>query len=487
MLMENKGEATVKEEKKLGLPSALAAGIGLIVATSCLVSLSQGIGIGGRGFIIAMAIACGLNILVALSFAEMNSLMPISGGLGQYTMAAMGPFVAMIAVIGGYLFTNIFAASSEAAMIGIVISSTVLPNVNPLVITMIVLSGLFLVNYFGIRSYARIQIVVTSFMIGSLVLLAGIGFFKVGTGEVITQTTTAFNPMGLEIVTLTALAFWLFVGAEFVTPLTKDIKNPEKNIPRGMILSLLILMVVQALMVYGISNYVPFNVLASSNQPHMKFAANMLGSLGTNWMMVISIGAVISTLNTVLASIPRMLMGLAYGGMLPKIFAKRNKHGVPFISLLLVFGSISTVLISGITTAEDLIKFILTGAVFWMVAYIIAHLNVLILRRKYPDKEPAFRIRLFGLPQIVGIIGMVYMIMNIIDDPVMKWEIYRTALTLFAGLIVYSAFWIKKVMKKGLFETITIEEVIANEADSLDENIDLESEAYGGQVEKKLA
>jgi len=82
MLAENNGEVARSGEKKLGLPSALAAGIGLIVATSCLVSLSQGIGIGGKGFIIAMAIACGLNILVALSFAEMNSLMPISGGLG---------------------------------------------------------------------------------------------------------------------------------------------------------------------------------------------------------------------------------------------------------------------------------------------------------------------------------------------------------------------------------------------------------------------
>ncbi|MFW5988102.1 MAG: APC family permease [bacterium] len=477
----------MNEEKKLGLPSALAAGIGLIVATSVLVSLSQGIGIGGKGFIIAMAIAFGLNILVALSFAEMNSLMPISGGLGQYTMAAMGPFVAMIAVIGGYLFTNIFAASSEAAMIGIVISSTILPNISPLKITMVFLFGLFLINYFGIRSYARIQIVVTGFMIGSLTLLAIIGFFKGGSGEVVTQTTTAFNPMGLEIVTLTALAFWLFVGAEFVTTLTKEIKNPEKNIPRGMILSLLILMVVQTLMVYGISNYVPFDILASSKEPHMEFGTNMLGNIGTNWMMLISIGAVISTLNTVLASIPRMLMGLADGGMLPAVFAKKNKHGVPFVSLFLVFGSISAVLISGITTADDLIRFILTGALFWMVAYIIAHLNVLILRKKYPEKKSVFRIKLFGLPQIVGILGMIYMIMNIIDDPVMKGQIYRTALTLFAVLIVYSVVWIKKVMKKDLFETITIEQVIENEVNSYNDNNGLETEVYDNKGEKKLA
>ncbi|MFW5686909.1 MAG: hypothetical protein ACOCXL_01835 [Halanaerobium sp.] len=94
--------------------------------------------------------------------------------------------------------------------------------------------------------------------------------------------------MGLEIVTLTSLAFWLFVGAEFVTTLTKEIENPEKNIPRGMILSLLILIFVQELMVYGISNYVPFDILAFSNQPHMEFGTNMLGNIGTKWMMLSS-------------------------------------------------------------------------------------------------------------------------------------------------------------------------------------------------------
>lgn len=455
------------EERKLGLPSALAAGVGLIVATSCLVSLSQGVGIAGRGFIIAMALAFLLNLLVAFSFAEMNALMPITGGLGQYTMAALGPFISMIAVIGGYLFTNVFAASSEAAMIGFVVTSAILPNVNPVVVTMAAMILLLVVNLFGIKSYARTQVVVTGFMIGSLIVLSIIGFMRIGSGEVVKQATEVFNPMGGSVVTLTALAFWLFVGVEFVTPLTKDIKKPERNIPTAMILSLLILLVVQSVMAYAISNYVPYELLLTSTQPHMEFAALMLGQFGTTWMMIVSIGAVISTLNTVLASIPRMLEGLADGGMLPSIFAKKNRYGVPVAGLLLIFGLVSFILMSGVTSADDLVRYILTGAVFWMIAYIIAHVNVLVLRKKYPDKKPSFRIRLFGLPQYLGIAGMVYMIANIIDVPEMKWQIYRTALILMAILTVYSAIWVKKVMKKGLFETITIDEVIKEDQQGL--------------------
>ncbi|WP_320046031.1 APC family permease [uncultured Ilyobacter sp.] len=460
--------------QKLGLSSAIAAGIGLIVATSCLVTLSQGVGFAGKGFIFALAIACGLNILVAFSFAELNALMPITGGLGQYTLAAMGPFISMIAVIGGYLICNIFAASSEAAMIGFVVTSSVLPNVSPLLITLITVAILFVINIFGIRSYAKTQVIVTAIMIGSMITLAVIGALKLGSGEIVAQTTQAFNPMGFEVVSMTALAFWLFIGVEFVLPLTKDIEKPEKNIPRGMILALLILMVVQSIMTFAISNYVPYEILQTSNQPHMEFARLMLGEFGTTWMTIISVGAVISTLNTVLASIPRMLLGLAEGGMLPKAFAKTNRHGVPYNSLFLMTGAIVTALLTGVTSADDLIKFILTGCLFWMIAYIITHLNVLILRKRYPDVKRSFCVKLFGLPQIIGIIGMVYMITHIIDEPVLRKEIYTTAGIFMAVLVAYCFIWVKFVMKKGLFKTISMEEVIAQ--DIIDSDLDCDED-----------
>ena len=68
-------------EKKLGLPSVIAVGVGLIVATSCLMSLGQGAGSLGISFIIAMVIACFVNIMTALSLSELNALMPnLTGG-----------------------------------------------------------------------------------------------------------------------------------------------------------------------------------------------------------------------------------------------------------------------------------------------------------------------------------------------------------------------------------------------------------------------
>lgn len=77
--------------KKLGLPSAIAITVGLIVASSCLLSLGSGIGMAGKGFIISMFIVLILNVCLALSFSELHDLMPnVDGGMGQYTKVGLG-------------------------------------------------------------------------------------------------------------------------------------------------------------------------------------------------------------------------------------------------------------------------------------------------------------------------------------------------------------------------------------------------------------
>ena len=110
--------------KKLGLSSIIATGVGLIVATSCLLSIGQGSAAIGTPFIITMVIACAFNILTALSICELNALMPnLTGGMAQYTLASFGPFVAIVITVGGYLTCQTIMGSSEAAMFGNTLSS----------------------------------------------------------------------------------------------------------------------------------------------------------------------------------------------------------------------------------------------------------------------------------------------------------------------------------------------------------------------------
>ncbi len=100
-------------KKVLGFPSLFAAGIGLVVAQSCFVSILQGVGNGGASFLIALVIAFILTLCYGATFAELSLMMPKAGGLSTYTLTAMGPFPAIVATICGYIIPNILVSPAE--------------------------------------------------------------------------------------------------------------------------------------------------------------------------------------------------------------------------------------------------------------------------------------------------------------------------------------------------------------------------------------
>ena len=88
----------VEELKKgvLGFPSLLAVSVGLVIASTTLVSLCQGMGLGGYGFIVSMLIAWVLMIFQAFTFSELAITMPRAGSISSYTEVALGPFLAIV-------------------------------------------------------------------------------------------------------------------------------------------------------------------------------------------------------------------------------------------------------------------------------------------------------------------------------------------------------------------------------------------------------
>lgn len=115
-----------KNDKKLGLGSVVSISVGLVIATSCLVSLGQGAGTIGVVFIGAMIFACLLNMTTVASLSELNALMPnTTGGLAQYTLASMGPFPTLISMVGGYLLCNILSSGVEASIFSYAMAETI--------------------------------------------------------------------------------------------------------------------------------------------------------------------------------------------------------------------------------------------------------------------------------------------------------------------------------------------------------------------------
>lgn len=453
------------EEKKIGLPSALATGVGLIVATSCLMSLGQGAGSIGVTFIIAMVIACIFNLITALSLAELNALMPnLTGGLAQYTLAALGPFVSVIAMVGGYLVCNTICGAVECAMFGNTMNSVFHTGLPSSVFCIVLLVVLIIANLYGIDMFAKIQDFVAYGLIISMVLMGLVGMLKAGTGTVVSQPWVLSSKPS-DIMSMIGLAFFLFLGCEFIIPIAPNVRNSRRNVPLGMMLSLLIVCGMEVLVVLGMHNYTKWDELASNASPHVFYGTSLLGKAGEYWMAIVSIFAVISTVNSVISSLSYICAGMAKISLLPSVFQKRNKHGAPYVGILLIGGLMIIINATGLSTTSQLSTMILIGCVFWMAAYAIASIDVLIFRKRLPKTPRTFKVPGGPVFPILGIIGNIFMMYNISSDPDARRTIYIVVLFIFAALSVYSVIWIKKVMKIPLFKPIPVHKVMAMEND----------------------
>ena len=455
-------------EKKLGLGNVVSISVGLVVATSCLVSLGNGAGTLGVTFILAMAIAMLLNMTTVASLSELNALMPnTTGGIAQYTLAALGPFPTLISMVGGYIICNTMSCGVEASIFSFSLADVVGGHIPSFVYTLIMTVIILLANLRGVDMFAKIQDIVAFLLVGSLVAMGFIGMIGMGTGVKV-QQPYVLNADFKDIAAMTAVAFWLFIGAEYVIPISKDVKNARRNVPLGMFLGLGLICIVQSVLVFGFHNYTPWDKLADSAAPHLLYGENLLGNVGKIWMAFVAALALISSQNSAINGLASICQGMAKMNMMPRCFKKLNKNNVPFVGvwfisiLILVFAFISS------DSSDAISFFILVGSVFWMVSYIFAHIDVLVLRHRLPKAPRSFKVPFGPVLPLVGIAGTVFMICNISTDPTERNAILLLSGAVFLALGVYSFFWIRFKMKMPVFKSVPVEKVMAMEHDMYD-------------------
>ena len=449
--------------QKLGLPSVISTAVGLIVATSCLMSLGQGAGALGTGFIVSMVLACAINICTALCLAELNAVMPnLTGGLAQYTLAGIGPFITIVTMVGGYIVCQSIAGSVECAMFGNAVNSVFHTGIPSSVLCIILLIILIIANLLGVDMFAKIQNVVAYGLIFSLVLMGLIGILGIGTGTPVHQKMNLAGSFS-DCFSLLGLAFFLFIGSEFVIPISKDVKNARKNVPLGMVLSLVIICGMQILIVCGMGHYTKWADLAASESPHILYGTSILGHAGAIWMIIVSIFAVVSTVNSAINFLSYMCAGMAKIGLMPEIFLTSNKRGAYYIGILMIGAIMIVVNATGLSTSDSLSFMILVAIVFWMVSYVISDINVLIFRKKLPKAPRTFKVPFGPVIPVIGLIGNLFMIWNIDGNPAVRNKIFMIDGIIFILLAIYAALWCKFKLKRKMFEPIPIHEVMAME------------------------
>ena len=452
-----------EKDRTLGLRSVVSISVGLVIATSCLVSLGQGAGSIGVVFIGAMVIACLLNMTTVASLSELNALMPnTTGGLAQYTLACLGPFPTLISMVGGYLICNIMSSGVEASIFSYAMASTIHLPIPSILYTLVMTIVVMIANLYGVDMFAKIQDLVAFLLVGSMLIMGIIGMFGLGTGAMVQQPYSMVSSWK-EVISMVAVAFWLFIGAEYVIPVSKNVKNAKRNVPLGMMIGLALICLVQSIMVLGFHNYTPWGELEASAAPHLLYGENLLGTAGKIWMTFVAALAVVSTQNSTVNGLAGICQGMAKMNMMPRIFAKTNKHGVPFFGVIFVSVFIFVFAALSDGSSEAISFLILVGSVFWMISYIFAHLDVLILRHRLPKAPRSFKVPCGPLFPCVGIAGTVYMILNISTDPTERMMIWLVTGITFLVLGIYSFFWIRIKMKMPVFKSVPIQKVMAME------------------------
>ena len=441
-----------KATPALGLAALFSVAIGVIVGQSTIVSLLQAVGISGWGILGAMAIGYGLMLCNSASFAELALLMPRAGGLSGYCEAALGHFPAIFAVFAGYVVPALFGPAAEMLVVGSVMDQ-LLPGTLPMLAWAGGLMGVLVVlNLLGTDVFARLQTALTFTMLAALGIT---GTWALGHAPAATAAGAAgWAGMSADTTVLgvVALVMYSLIGTEFVTPLTADAAQPERNVPRAMFLGLTVVTLVNLLFCLGASAHLGRAKLAESPLPHLDYALAVFGPGVRLVFATIAVVATASLLNTVLGAVPRMLQAMAEAGQVFPIFKHVNRHGVPWVATLFVAGLPLVGLLWSGGDVNRIVPLLVAAASAWLVAYMVAHAAVVALRLHAPGAPRPYRVPLYPLPQIVAVLGLGYVIAHAAPAPEMEGPIFA-ALGWVLGLVaLIGALWVRLVMKRALFK-----------------------------------
>ena len=346
---------------------------------------------------IGSAIAC---ILVALCYAEFASSIPTSGSAYAYIYASLGELIAHLvgwSLIIGYTVCTATVAGGWSAyfnsllkecgihlpsMLTNIPSQGGLANVPAILVVLIIT---FLLSK-GTKESKKVNNLMVYVKLAVIILFVAVGAFHIKP-----QNWHPFMPFGIKGVFAGAASVFLaFAGFDAVSTSAEEVKNPQKNLPIGIIASMIgctVIYIVVCLVLTGVAPYKELNVGDA-----MAYA---LSSVGQGWAAsILSVGAVIGILAVVLAYVygsSRILFSMSRDGLLPKVFSNVNeKTNVPVLSTWVV-GCLGALLAGVIDLKQlaDLANMTLL-ATFSLVA-----LSLVVLRKTHPNLKRGFKVPLY--------------------------------------------------------------------------------------------
>ncbi|MED0757692.1 amino acid permease [Aneurinibacillus thermoaerophilus] len=451
-------------KKALGAWDLTMLGLGCIIGTGIFVVTGVAAAEHAGPALVLSFVLSGLAcVFAALCYSEFASSMPVTGSAYTYSYAIFGEVIAWI--IGWAMVLEYGLAASAVASgwsgyfqglikgFGVELPTAITSAYNPekgtyidIPAIAIVLLITFLLTR-GIRESVRVNNIMVIVKVAVIFLFIGVGVWYVKP-----ENWTPFMPFGFSGVAAGAASvFFAYLGFDAVASAAEEVRNPQRNMPIGIIASLTICTLLYIVVSMVLTGIVPFTQL-NVKEP----VAFALRYIHQDWVAgFISVGAIAGITTVLLVLLyaqTRLFFAISRDGLLPKVMSRVHPFTQTPIANTWITGIIIAVF-GGLVPLHRLAELVNIGTLF---AYIVVSIGVLVLRRAQPDLPRAFKVPFVPVIPILAVLLCGYLIFNL---PSLTWIGFGVWLVL--GLIIYFAY--------GYRNSVLAKQSVLSSEEALDE------------------
>ncbi len=386
-----------KLKRTLGLFESSVYGIGLILGAGIYVLIGKSAAITGNSLWFSFLLTAIIASFTGLSYAELSSMFPKSAAAYFYVKNAFKenylPFVVSWLII----FTQVFTGSAVALGFSEYFQGFVGIE-SPILWAILLIVGLSLLNFYGIKESAKLNVIFTLIEALGLVFIIYLGLGYIGSVNYFEM------PNGIGgVFTGAGLIFFAYLGFQEIANITEETKDATKNIPIAIIISIIVTTVLYVLVAISVVSIVPWQTLGEAEAP-LTFVAE---SAMPNSSLLLTIIALFATLNTVLITLivaSRMIYGVSRDTKIFKTLSKvHKKRRTPWVAVL-----VTMFLVSGFTLLGEIKLVALIADVGSFMIFMVVNISLIVLRYKKPNLKRPFKVPLsIGRMPIIPLLGLV--------------------------------------------------------------------------------
>lgn len=441
MLAQTQGKKALK--KVLGAFELMMLGIGAIVGTGIFVLTGVAAADHAGPALILSFVFSGITCsFAALCYSELAAMIPVAGSAYTFGYVGLGEIWAWM--IGWDLLMEYMVAVSAVAVgwsgyivalieaSGVKLPATLInpPGQNGGLINLPAVLILLLITIFllkGVSESAKLNNILVIVKIGVVIL-----FIVLGAGHIKPANWHPFFPYGVGgVFKGAAVIFFAYIGFDAVSTAAEEVKNPQRDLPIGIVGSLLICTVLYIIVSAVLTGVLPYYEYKGSAAP----VALALQKIGISWgSALVSVGAVAGLTSVLLVMTygsTRILFSLSRDGLIPQVFSEVHpKFGTPVKSTVLV--GIIVMILSGFIPLGELATLTNIGTLF---AFIIVSASVIVLRKKRPDVVRPFSCPGVPVTPAISMVFCGYLIWNLPNFTKMVFIIW-----LCIGFVIYFSY-----------------------------------------------